>query len=82
MPVRLKTFAISGTGQAEQKASHSPVMAVRSVMTGEWLALSRPVRSLKSECLQRVVSFQQVTGMLDNDPDAGKKLRNGWKPRK
>jgi hypothetical protein len=30
-PARLKTLAISGTGQAEQKASHSPVIAVRSL---------------------------------------------------
>jgi Ni,Fe-hydrogenase I cytochrome b subunit len=27
---RIKTLAISGTGHAEQKASHSPVIAVRS----------------------------------------------------
>ena len=30
MPARLKTLAISGTGQAAQWASHSPVIAVRS----------------------------------------------------
>ena len=30
MCTRLKTLAISGTGQAEQYASHSPVIRVRS----------------------------------------------------
>ena len=30
MRARLKTLAISGTGQAAQWASHSPVIAVRS----------------------------------------------------
>ncbi len=30
IPLRSKTLAISGTGQAEQKANHSPVILVRS----------------------------------------------------